>query len=228
MYRRHVKTRLVLLLALALAWAGCGGPAESTMPGTFAVELRPTEAVDASQLEAAAVVLAARVAAMDLDVGVRTTEDGVALDVPTALDARSTLDMLLVPGRLWFVAVPPAVEPPGVGQAVNPDWGVLLDEAAIDRAATAVGSQPVDGGSTIEIALLPEAARAFEEWTASHIGQNIAIALDGKVLIAPMIQDAIPGGRVTIQSGSGGFDRDEARRIVALLTSGPLEIELRP
>lgn len=223
-----MKIRLGLLLVVAMAAARCADPAVSTIPGTVAVELRPVVAVDASQVDAAAAVLATRVAEMRLDVGVRTDDGVVVLDVRSDLDAAAILDLLLVPGRVWFVAVPPALEPPRVGATVNPDWGVLLGEAAIDRAATRVGSHPVDGGTTIEMTLQPDPAEVFADWTGSHLGEFIVIALDGEVLSAPMIQDRIPGGQVLIHSGNGDLDLAEARRIVALMKSGPLLVDLRP
>ena len=222
-----MKIRLALLLVVTVAAAGCADPAESTMPGTVAVELRPAVAVDASQLDAAAAVLVTRVTEMQLDVGVRTAPDGVVLDVRSDLDVAAILDLLLVPGRVSFVAVPRAASPPNDGAAVDPAWPLILGEAAIDRAATIVGSNPVDDTPVIEIGLLPPAADVFEDWTGAHIGEFIVIALDGRALSAPQIQDVIPGGRVMIQSGNGGFELADARRIVALMKSGPLLVDLR-
>ena len=203
-------------------------PCEPGGVGVVAVELRPAVAADASELAAAAAVLAARAASMGLDVGIRTGDGVLVLDVRSGLEVAAIFDLLLVPGRLSFVPVPPALEPPSVGAMVNPDWGALFGDAAIDRAASNFGSDPVDGGSTIEIALHAGPANEFADWTQSHIGEHVVIALDGRVLSAPMITEPIPGGRVVIQAGSGGFDQAEARRIVALMQSGPLLIDLRP
>jgi hypothetical protein len=218
----------LLALPLAFAVAGCAGPAESTLPGTIPIELHPPMEVDAAVLEEAAAVLATRAAEMGLDVGVRTDADGVILEVRRDLDVEVVADLLLLPGRVWLAAVPPDVEPPAGGGRADARWPIILDGRAIDPAATMVEANPVDGQPTIEIALLPDAAEIFAAWTTEHIGESIAVVLDGTVLTAPMVVEPILDGRIAIQRGPPGFDANEARRIVAILKSGPLGLDLRP
>ncbi len=66
-------------------------------------------------------------------------------------------------------------------------------------------------------------ARQFAEITGQNIGRPFAIVLDGKVLTAPVIRDAIVGGSGQI---SGSFSVDETVTLAALLRSGALPAPL--
>lgn len=70
-----------------------------------------------------------------------------------------------------------------------------------------------------------EGAKVFEKITTEHTGEILAIFLDGEVISAPVIQEAIPGGTATI---TGQFTAIEARDLVQNLNFGalPVPIEL--
>src|SRR5207247_2456077 len=69
----------------------------------------------------------------------------------------------------------------------------------------------------------------FGEYTAGHIGQYFAIVLDGKVISAPVINGAIPGGNVQISQDSniGGYPLKEATNLVTVLQFGSLPFPVR-
>ncbi|MFT5037429.1 MAG: preprotein translocase subunit SecD [Candidatus Azotimanducaceae bacterium] len=71
-----------------------------------------------------------------------------------------------------------------------------------------------------------EGAELFESITRDNVGENLAIFLDGQVISAPRINEAISGGRAII---SGGFDAEEARALAQNLSFGalPMPIELQ-
>ncbi|MCR5856838.1 protein translocase subunit SecD [Mesorhizobium sp. J428] len=66
-------------------------------------------------------------------------------------------------------------------------------------------------------------ARQFAEITGQNVGRPFAIVLDGKVLTAPVIREAIVGGSGQI---SGNFTVDETVTLSALLRSGSLPAPL--
>jgi preprotein translocase subunit SecD len=66
-----------------------------------------------------------------------------------------------------------------------------------------------------------EGARQFDEATATNIGRQIAIVLDGKVISAPVVQERISGGSAQI---SGNFTTDEAQRLAIMLRAGALPV----
>ena len=68
-----------------------------------------------------------------------------------------------------------------------------------------------------------EGAKKFAELTARNIGRTIAIELDGKVLTAPVVQEAITGGRAQI---SGQRSIEEAEQLAILLRSGSLPVKI--
>lgn len=68
-----------------------------------------------------------------------------------------------------------------------------------------------------------EGGKKFAELTARNIGRQIAIELDGEVLTAPVVQEAITGGRAQI---SGSRSMEEAERLAILLRSGSLPVKI--
>ena len=66
-------------------------------------------------------------------------------------------------------------------------------------------------------------AKRFGKATTSGIGKRLAIVLDGKIISAPVIQDAIIGGAGQI---TGGFTFQSATDLALLLRSGALPAPL--
>ena len=66
-------------------------------------------------------------------------------------------------------------------------------------------------------------AKRFAKATTSGIGKRLAIVLDGKIISAPVIRDAIIGGAGQI---SGGFTFQSATDLALLLRSGALPAPL--
>jgi preprotein translocase subunit SecD len=70
-----------------------------------------------------------------------------------------------------------------------------------------------------------EGSKLFEEMTKNNVGKTIAIYLDGQILSAPVVNQAITGGQATI---TGSFTPQEAKTLVGRLNSGalPIPVEL--
>lgn len=66
-------------------------------------------------------------------------------------------------------------------------------------------------------------ARRFGEVTAENVGQPFAVVLDGEVITAPVIQEAIPGGNGII---SGTFTTADVQDLSLLLRAGALPAPL--
>jgi preprotein translocase subunit SecD len=69
----------------------------------------------------------------------------------------------------------------------------------------------------------PRGARIFGDITAKNVGKRFAIALDGKILSAPVIQSPILGGSGQI---TGSFTSEEANELARLLNAGALPAPL--
>ncbi|ANZ38655.1 hypothetical protein BBK82_23925 [Lentzea guizhouensis] len=90
---------------------------------------------------------------------------------------------------------------------------VFLDGDRIMKA-TANPDPNSTGHHTVTIEFDPQGAKTFGDFTAANIGSRIAILVNGRVLSAPTIQSAIPGGVVNI---AGRLTKDQADQLAAQL-----------
>ncbi|MFG1910711.1 hypothetical protein [Kribbella sp. NPDC048928] len=96
---------------------------------------------------------------------------------------------------------------------------VELDGSHVSKVKA--GNDPAQGASwTIAISLDHEGAKLFGDLTASLAKQSppanqLAIVVHGRVVAAPTVQSAIPGGQIQI---SGNFTRADAEALVKQMT----------
>ena len=108
----------------------------------------------------------------------------------------------------------------------SPLTGKYLEKAQLQfsqggiQSGGSLQSQPI-----IALSFDREGADLFEELTRNNIGRTIAIFLDGVIVSAPVVNQAISGGQAIIE---GSFTIDEAKETVGRLNSGalPIPIEL--
>ena len=82
----------------------------------------------------------------------------------------------------------------------------------------------LEGQPVVQFTLNDEGAAAFATATAENIGSTISIELDGEVISAPKVNQAITGGQGYIE---GNFTAESAQQLAMLIQSGalPLDIE---
>ena len=68
-----------------------------------------------------------------------------------------------------------------------------------------------------------EGSKLFEDLTRKNINKRIAIYLDGEVVSAPTVQEAISGGKAQI---TGNFSMEEAKELVQRLNAGALPVPI--
>jgi preprotein translocase subunit SecD len=68
-----------------------------------------------------------------------------------------------------------------------------------------------------------EGSKLFEKITKENIGKTVAIYLDGQVISAPVVREAITGGQAQI---SGKFTPEEGKILVGRLNSGALPVPI--
>lgn len=114
---------------------------------------------------------------------------------------------------------------PDPSARVNPQTGQPFETVMTGSGLqSAVAQVSQDGrGWIIVFETTTDGAQVFGPFTGSHIGQPLAIVLDGVLLSAPTIQDRLDTGGVI----SGGFDEEAARTLALQLRSGALPIPLR-
>ncbi len=90
---------------------------------------------------------------------------------------------------------------------------------------TNVGVQTnTGGGYVVGFTLNSEGTQIFKDFTSTHIGQILGIALDKQVISVPAINNAITGGKGVIE---GKFTADEANNLSLQLKYGSLPIPLK-
>ncbi|WP_461480053.1 protein translocase subunit SecD [Mycobacterium sp. HUMS_1102779] len=94
-----------------------------------------------------------------------------------------------------------------------------------DQIANATSGMNQHGiGYVVDLQFKPAAASVWADFTASHIGTQTAFTLDSQVVSAPMIQEAIPGGRTQITGGDPPFTAASARQLANVLKYGSLPL----
>lgn len=107
------------------------------------------------------------------------------------------------------------------GETHTVEKRVALEGAQLTDAR--VGFDQVTQDPIVQFELDREGARRFADVTGSNVGRALAIVLDGRVISAPVIQGAIPGGSGQI---SGAFTVEEAADLALLLRAGALPAPL--
>jgi preprotein translocase subunit SecD len=134
---------------------------------------------------------------------------------PTAASASGPIDLRL---PLELAPVVTAGQPSAT-MAPDPEGAQLalaapfltitrLENASLARAE-------YDNSWTIVIRLTEPDARSFGQWTSEHIGERLAVVVNGRVVFAPEIQAAITTGDVVITSQ---YTEREARDLLAQIT----------
>lgn len=100
-------------------------------------------------------------------------------------------------------------------------YHTVMTGAALDDVGV---SQDQVGQFQIAFALKDEGSDIFAEYTATHIGQILAIVLDKVVISAPSIQSEISGGSGVI---TGQFDYESANNLAVQLRYGSLPVPLK-
>jgi hypothetical protein len=160
-----------------------------------------------------------------LQVGNVASEFGNAIwfMVPAAGPADEEIRAVLgATGDVEFVPLPPE-DYPDLGSSLIIGEPLPIDEPAL-FGWEGIASVVVDEtrqSPAFTVTLTPAAGAALADYTAAHVGEAMAIVLDGRVASVPTINEPIPGGQITI---SGGMSTDAGRfaRLRAILVGGRL------
>ena len=112
-----------------------------------------------------------------------------------------------------------------IGQPAHLEFKTADGETMMDGSALVSGEMGyLEGQPVVQFTLNDEGATAFATATAENIDSTISIELDGEVISAPTVNQAITGGQGYIE---GNFTAESAQQLAMLIQSGalPLDIE---
>ncbi|NMC63538.1 MAG: protein translocase subunit SecD [SAR324 cluster bacterium] len=107
------------------------------------------------------------------------------------------------------------------GGSVAVEDEVLMTGDAVDDARVAFST--ATHGAEVSLSLNSEGAKTFAKITGEHVGEQLAIILDGIVKSSPRINERIGGGKASI---SGSFGAKEAEELAVVLRAGALPAPL--
>jgi protein-export membrane protein SecD len=99
--------------------------------------------------------------------------------------------------------------------------GQFLSGASLQFTGTGTGQ--VAGTPEVALTFNDQGTALFSQITTAHKGEILAIVLDGQVISAPKIDDAITDGKAVI---NGTFTADEAKSLVQNLNYGALPVPI--
>ncbi len=112
-------------------------------------------------------------------------------------------------------AATPAVDAPLVFHTVMTGTGLKSAAATVNQTT---------GEFEVAFALTDEGKQTFADFTSTHVGQILGIALDKVLISSPRISTSITEGSGVI---TGSFDREGANRLAVQLRYGSLPIPLK-
>lgn len=99
--------------------------------------------------------------------------------------------------------------------------GDMIDEAEAKKRQME-GVEKTDYGVSIKFS--DKGAEEFAKLTGEHIGEQLAIVFDEKLVSAPIVREEITGGECWI---SGSFTDESARQLAAILCTDRLALQLK-
>ncbi|KLO27737.1 protein translocase subunit SecD [Mycobacterium haemophilum] len=98
----------------------------------------------------------------------------------------------------------------------------IISGDQIQNATSGMNQRGV--GYVVDLQFKSAAANIWADFTAAHIGTQTAFTLDSEVVSAPVINEAIPGGRTQISGGDPPFTAATARQLANVLKYGSLPL----
>lgn len=216
-----------------------GGPGQivalSGPDVTLSIPVQERQAQMTHAIEQSLEVVRGRIDRMGLAEPViqRMGDDRIVVQLPGYSEDPARLrDLLGSTAKLGFHVVLPArpgsALPSGARWVPHEDGKIAIEDHAVlggerlEDARAAFDQRT--GDPIVSFRFDRTGARAFGEITAQNVGRPLAIVLDGKVISAPMVRQAITGGSGEI---SGGFSVEDSTMLAAQLRAGALPAPLQ-
>ena len=156
--------------------------------------------------------------------------DRVTIDIPGASDSEEVLKELGKAGALYFILYSDLKTEkggtPNEGDKVVYDKSKVLLTGDMIGEATSGSRQQEGTGKTeygVSIKFAGKGIKKFGKITGEHVGEQLAIVYDEKLVSAPNLKEEISGGECWI---SGSFTSESAEQLASTVRIGALPLEL--
>ena len=156
--------------------------------------------------------------------------DRVTIDIPGASDSEEVLKELGKAGALYFILNSDLKTEkggtPNEGDKVVYDKSKVLLTGDMIGEATSGSRQQEGTGKTeygVSIKFAGKGIKKFAKITGEHVGEQLAIVYDEKLVSAPNLKEEISGGECWI---SGSFTSESAEQLASTVRIGALPLEL--
>ena len=156
--------------------------------------------------------------------------DRVTIDIPGASDSEEVLKELGKAGALYFILYSDLKTEkggtPNEGDKVVYDKSKVLLTGDMIGEATSGSRQQEGTGKTeygVSIKFAGKGIKKFAKITGAHVGEQLAIVYDEKLVSAPNLKEEISGGECWI---SGSFTSESAEQLASTVRIGALPLEL--
>lgn len=111
------------------------------------------------------------------------------------------------------------------GTPINgqPTW-ITTGLSGKDLSKALLSTNSSNGEWVVDLEFNDRGTRKFADLTKQLVGKPMAIFFNGELTSAPVIREPIIGGRAQISGGEGGFQYEEAKKMVDLLNAGALPV----
>ena len=146
----------------------------------------------------------------------QTGDKRLLIEIPNVSDLKKAKEFLGETAELDFKRE---------GTPINgqPTWiSTGLSGKDLSRSALSTNSQ--NGEWVVDLEFNDKGTKKFADLTKQLVGKPMAIFFNGELQSAPVIREAIIGGRAQISGGENGFQYEEAKKMVDLLNAGALPV----
>ncbi len=144
----------------------------------------------------------------------RQGTDKIRVELPDVQDAEAAVETLGATAQLLFTEDPEGTKVVMTGDQVKD---------AVAEYGNATSTSMSKNSYYISLSLTEEGRQAFATATARLVGQPIYILMDGQVISAPTVQQAIDSDTCVI---TGEFEAEEAKSLAANIKSGKIPFSL--
>lgn len=192
---------------------------------------KPTE----KQMEDTIYKMQKRVEDMSTEAAVYQEGDNrITIDIPGVSNSAEILEKLGKAGSLQFILYSNLKDKdgnanPADGAEVQYDKeDIELDGKAIkDAQATKSTSETGTSENVVDLQFTGKGTKTFSDLTSAHVGEQLAIVYDDKLVSAPVLRSAITDGKCQISGGEDFKEMKNAQDLASTLRIGALPLELR-